>query len=290
MKIGIMGVGFVGGATAHVLKKKHILYLYDKYKPPYNSEQNLEDLAKNSEVVFICVPTPMKNNGAIDYSNINNSIKSLLDKTNKFQRDPKDLLIIIRSTAVSGTTDQLAKEYPFRFAFNPEFLREKYAIEDIEKTDRIVIGANDPQSKSQLEEIYKPVFPNAKYIKVDRKTAEMIKYVANGMLTGQIALANEFYQICKSVGVDYDLVKNTILLDERIGRNIDVPGPDGDFGFGGKCFPKDLNALIYLSRENFYRPYLLEEIWRLNERVRKNKDWLNIEGATSNKNFGENIK
>lgn len=109
----------------------------------------------------------------------------------------------------------------------------------------------------------------------------MIKYSANVFLTGQVALANEIYQVCHSLGVDYDTVKEAILLDDRIGTNIDVPGPDGDFGFGGKCFPKDLNALIYLARENMYRPYLLEEIWRLNERVRKNKDWLNIEGAVS---------
>jgi len=77
-------------------------------------------------------------------------------------------------------------------------------------------------------------------------------------------------------------------MDDRIARNIDVPGPDGKLGFGGKCFPKDLNALIYLAREKMYRPYLLEEIWRLNEKVRKNKDWWDIPGATSeNKDFGK---
>lgn len=287
MEIGIIGVGFVGGATAHVLKKNHNLYLYDKYKPPYNKEENLENLARNSECVFLCVPTPMQISGAIDYSNIYNSIDSLLDKVTLLNKDPKNLLLIVRSTAVSGTTDKLAQRYPFRFGFNPEFLREKYALEDMERTNRIILGANDKESLAQMESLYLPIFPNAKYVKVDRKTAEMIKYVANGMLTGQVALANEFYQICKNVGVDYNTIKETILLDERIGKNLDVPGPDGELGFGGKCFPKDLNALIYLARENMYRPYLLEEIWRLNEKVRKNKDWLNIEGATSDKNFNE---
>src|SRR3989338_9713092 len=104
----------------------------------------------------------------------------------------------------------------------------------------------------------------------------MIKYAANVMLAGQIALANEIYQICNHVGVDYTVVKETILQDSRIGRNLDVPGPDGNLGFGGKCFPKDLNALIYLAREHMYRPHLLEEVWRLNERVRTDLDWLNI--------------
>ena len=287
MELGIIGVGFVGGATAHVLEKAHHLYLYDKYKAPYNSDRDLEQLAENSECAFICVPTPMQNSGAIDYSNIYNTLDSLLEKTEKVKRNPQDLLAIIRSTAVSGTTDSLAEKYPFRFAFNPEFLREAHAIEDMENTNRVVIGANDERSMNQVEQIYKPIFPNVNYIEVNRDTAEMIKYAANAMLTSQIAVANEIHQICNAVGVDYDLVKKAILLDERIGRNIDVPGPDGDLGFGGKCFPKDLNALIYLARENLYRPYLLEEVWRLNEKVRKNKDWLDIDGATSRKNFNE---
>lgn len=287
MNIGIVGVGFVGGATAHVLKGKHNLYLYDKYKEPYNSQKNLEELAKNSECAFICVPTPMQPSGAISYTNIHNSISQLLEKTEKAKRDPKDLVVIIRSTAVSGTTDELAEKYPFKFAFNPEFLREKYAIEDMENTDRVVIGANDFETSKKVEEIYRPIFPNAEYIFEDIKTAEMIKYMANVMLAIQVAGGNEFYQICKVMGIDYDRVKNAVLLDKRIGRNLDVPGPDGDFGFGGKCFPKDLNALIYLAREHMYRPYLFEEVWRLNERVRKDKDWLKIEGATSSKNFEE---
>ncbi len=152
-------------------------------------------------------------------------------------------------------------------------------------TNRVVIGANRDEDYNKVKEVYEPLFPNANYIRVDRKTAEMIKYAANVILTGQIAIANEIYQICKAVKIDYNKVKETILLDNRIGTNINVPGHDGNFGFGGKCFPKDLNALIYLARGNMYRPYLLEEIWRLNERVRKDKDWLEIPGATSENNF-----
>ena len=301
MKIGIVGVGFVGGSTARVLHPHHQLYLYDKYQTPgwcnekgnewanspINTLRSLETIAKESEAVFISVPTPMKPSGAIDYTNIHSSVGDLLDSTNKAGRNPQDILVIIRSTAVSGTTDELAEKYPFRFAFNPEFLREKYALEDMQNTDRVVLGSNDKRSLEQAEAVYKPVFPNAKYVLTNTKTAEMIKYMANGMLTGQIALANEFYQICEAMEIDYNLVKEAILLDERIGRNLDVPGPDGDLGFGGKCFPKDLNALIHLAREHEYRPHLLEEVWRLNEKLRKNKDWLNITGATSDNNFRE---
>ncbi|MDP2672895.1 MAG: hypothetical protein Q8O84_03730, partial [Nanoarchaeota archaeon] len=238
-------------------------------------------ILKKSEAVFISVPTPMKPSGEIDYSSIHNSLEILLENTS----EPRPL-VVVRSTAVSGTTDKLEKDYPFNFAFNPEFLREKHALEDMKNTDRIIIGANRKKDYTKVKQIYEPLFPKANYIFVDRKTAEMIKYASNVMLAGQVALANEIYQICKSSGIDYNKIKKTLLLDERIARNIDVPGPDGEFGFGGKCFPKDLNALIYLSRDKNYRPYLLEEVWRLNEKVRTNKDWLEIPGATSgNNNF-----
>jgi len=284
MKIGFIGVGVVGAATKEVLSKVHEIFPYDKYKEPYNSENNLKDLAKNSEVVFLCVPTPMKPSGEIDYSSVYNSLDMLTETLKESGRDPKEILLVVRSTAVSGSTDKLAERYGFRIVFNPEFLTEKNAIEDMKNTDRIVIGANSLEDYQKVYQVYHPIFPYARYMYVDRKTAEMIKYCANVMLTGQVALANELYQVCTAFGVNYDTVKEVILFDGRIGKNINVPGHDGDFGFGGKCFPKDLNALIYLAREHMYRPYLLEEIWRLNERVRKDKNWLDISGATSKNN------
>jgi len=286
MNIGIIGMGFVGGTTANVFSKAHKIFPYDKYKEPYCSKENIEELSNNSEIVFICVPTPMKPSGEMDYSAIYDSLDLLTKEAKEKCRNPEDILVVVRSTAVSGTTDKLAETYPFHFAFNPEFLREKHALEDMENTNRIVIGANNEKDYMKVAEVYKPLFSNAKYISCSIKEAEMVKYSANVMLTLQIAGANEIYQICKATGIDYNKIKETILLDDRIGRNIDVPGNDGDLGFGGKCFPKDLRALTYLARECGYGPYLLEEAWRLNERVRKNKDWLNIPGATSeNKDF-----
>ena len=287
MNIGVIGMGFVGGNTAKVFGEKHEIFPYDKFKSLYNSGERLKKLAEESEVVFLCVPTPMKKSGEIDYSPIYNSLDLLKEVCEEVERNPEKILVVIRSTAVSGTSDLLALRYPFHFAFNPEFLREKHAYEDMRNADRIVIGVEDEDSKEKMLNVYKPIFPDAVYIITNRKTAEMIKYAANVFLASQIGIANEIYQICKVLGIDYGEVKNAVLQDKRIGRNIDVPGPDGDIGFGGKCFPKDLNALIYLAREHMYRPYLLEEVWRLNERLRKNIDWLNIAGAVSENNkFG----
>ena len=287
MKIGIIGYGFVGGTTGEILSKAHEIFPYDKYKKPFNEAECLHDLAKNSELCFICVPTPMKRSGGIDYSPIRNSIDTLLEATKAADRNPKDILVTIRSTAVSGTTDSLAKAYPFKFAFNPEFLREKHALEDMANTNRVVIGANDPESAEKLKSVYMPLFPEAKYIVVDTKTAEMVKYAANVLLTMQISAANELYGICKATGVDFNTVKDTVLLDPRIGRPIDVPGPDGDFGFGSKCFPKDLNALIHLAREHGYRPNFFEAAWDLNLKVRKKRDWESIPGAVSDDNVSQ---
>ena len=288
MKIGVIGYGFVGSTTGEVLSSVHEVFPYDKYKKPYCEKECLRSLAENSDLCFICVPTPMEKSGEMNYSAVKNSIESLLETTKEVGRNPKDILVTIRSTAVSGTTDSLAETYPFKFTFNPEFLREKHALEDMRATDRVVIGANDSESAERLRAVYQPLFPDAKYIMVDVKTAEMIKYAANVMLTMQIAAANELFGVCKATGVDFEKVKDAILHDHRIGRNIDVPGPDGDFGFGGKCFPKDLNALIYLARENGYRPNFFESAWDLNLKVRKNKDWENIAGAVSeNENFAK---
>ena len=286
MNIGLIGMGFVGGTTAKVLSEKHEIFPYDRYKTPHNTQDCINEIAKKAEVVFICVPTPMKKSGEIDYEPMHHSLGLLENACKKVGRDPQEILITVRSTAVSGTTDSFAKKYRFKFSFNPEFLREKHASEDMKNTSRIVLGVEDDQSEQKLRQVYGPLFPNARVIITDRKTAEMIKYAANATLTAQVMIANELYKICQPLGIDYDTVKKTIQLDERIARNMDVPGHDGEFGFGGKCFPKDLNALIYLARENMVRPHLLEEVWRSNLEIRKNKDWLDIAGAVSeNKDF-----
>ena len=143
----------------------------------------------------------------------------------------------------------------------------------------------DKESERTLMEIYKPIFPNAHYTIVDRKMAEMIKYAANVTLTSQIIIANVIEQICVAQGINYNLLREEILRDKRIGTNTKVPGPDGKHGFGGKCFPKDLRALTYLARELGALSHLLEEMWRTNLDVREDRDWEDIPGATSGNGF-----
>jgi UDPglucose 6-dehydrogenase len=286
MKVGVYGVGFVGGATADVLEKVHTIYRYDKFKRSYSGAEALDDLVHHSDLVFFCLPTPMNANDSIDYSPMHDSFTDFVTALDRIGRKRKDLLGVIRSTAVSGTTDMFAEKYSLRLAFNPEFLRERTAREDMENTSRIVIGASCGEDAEILRKVYSERFPLAKYHLMGTKDAEMVKYMANGMLAAQIALANEFFDICMAAGINYDLVKETVLEDSRIGQNLAVPGPDGQRGFGGKCFPKDLNALRAWARDKGFNPWLLDAIWRKNLEVRGEHDWLGIPGATSgNKDF-----
>lgn len=277
-RVGVIGYGVVGKAFVDVFKDKVKIFIYDKYIPEYN---NPERVVKNCSIVFVAVPTPMYEDGSIDIS----AVKDVLETILKVKIPRKKLPIVaIRSTIVPGTTAKLQKEFPsLRLVYNPEFLSERNSLADMERTDRVVIGGPVKYCK-KVEEIYRLAFPYARYIITDTTTAEMIKYAANVTLAGQVMIANELYQICQRLNVDWAFVRNAIILDPLIGRNTKVPGPDGDMGFGGKCLPKDLNALIHRAKELGYNPELLIQIWKSNLKVRKNRNWTVIKGATSKRN------
>ena len=268
MKVGLIGVGAVGVATTKGFEKAHELFLYDKFKKGYLT---LKEVANNSEAIFISVPTPMTKSGRIDLSAVYESVEAL----EEYLAPDDETVIIVKSTAVSGSTDKLTQRFPRRkFAVNPEFLREVSAEEDFLKNERVIIGVKEDRVFEKVKRIYTEAGFKCPIIKTSFRIAEMVKYVSNCFLATKTSFANEIYEICQVLDVDYNEVVRLLLYDSRIGKSHwQVPGPDGDRGWGGKCFPKDLNALIYLAREHHVRPYLLEEAWRTNLRYRKNKDW-----------------
>jgi len=279
MKIGFIGMGFVGGATYELINKNFETVGYDKFKEPYTENKN-----KLSEcsVFFIALPTPMKKDGENDLSYIYEGMNLL--KNLQLKEKP---IVVIRSTMAPGSTGKLSKEFDeFEFVFNPEFLRERHALEDSKNMNRVVLGCEHDSAFQKIKEIYKTFLPDAKYFQTSFKTSEAIKYAANTFLATQVIMANEFYKISEKSGVSYQDIIEVLDLDERIGKNLKVPGPDGDFGFGGKCFPKDVNALIKYSESLGYDPKFFKEVWESNKRLRNNTDWKDIAGATSeNKNF-----
>lgn len=267
-------MGIVGGTLAKILKPYHQLELYDKFKKGYDKLD--EEKFGECEVIFICVNTPMKISGEVDLTAVKETAEAVKLIQQMALGEPYKA-IVIKSTAVSGTTEELAKKYRcynLDYVFNPEFLTARSSYKDFKNTDRIILGTNSKKAFNIVRRVYKEAGFKCPIKMTDFKTAEMVKYVSNTFLATKTMLANEIYSICKKLKVKYDEVIRLLLLDTRIGKSHwSVPGPDGDRGFGGTCFPKDLNALIYLAKEKGYDAHLLKEVWRSNLQVRKKKDW-----------------
>ena len=274
MKIGILGQGYVGSAIKIGFEKKYKkLNTFDKYKESSSTVSSLEELTKSSNIIFICLPTPMKENGECDIGIVEKEII----KIDQNSTEPK--IIVIKSTVPPGTTKKIdTKSKNINIVFNPEFLTEQNFIEDFKKQNRIVIGGNE-KSVQVIEEVYKRVFPTTTIIKTDATTAEMIKYLTNTFLATKVSFANEIKMICDKIDVDYDEVVEYSLYDKRLGNSHwAVPGPDGKLGFGGSCFPKDINALIYFAKEKGLDLDLLQSVWETNLKVRPEKDWEDLKG------------
>lgn len=280
-KIGIIGYGTLGLACETGFQNIADVRVHDKFK----DTESLDSVVKHSEIIFLCLPTPMdKNTGACD----TRVVESVCKEINKIIKKSK--IIVIKSSVIPGTTQRLQEKYKnHTFVFNPEFLREKTFIQDFMQQDRIILGSyfdgkrlNIPSLLVSFYEKFVLTQKNpAAIIHVDSKIAEMTKYVANCFLMTKVVFFNEMYEICKAANIKYDAVKNLVVLDERIGAShTSVPGHDGQFGSGGSCFPKDINALIHYAKEIGCDPLVLESIWAKNCLVRESYDWEKIPGVT----------
>ena len=274
--IGIVGQGFVGNAIYEGFKSYYKVLTYDKYLEE-KSNVSLDVLVKSSNIIFICVPTPMSevgrcHTGIVEevLSNIDNLCKSF---------DIEEKICVIKSTVIPGTTKKFNKKFKsLSVVFSPEFLTEANSISDWKNQSRIVLGGYY-KITTRIKPIFTKVFPKIPIVKTDSDYAEMVKYVTNTFLSTKVAFANEIYQICKSLDVDYDKVIEYAQYDDRLGKSHwSVPGPDGDFGYGGHCFPKDLSALICLSEDLGVNPIVLNAIKEKNNVVRNNRDWEEMEG------------
>lgn len=278
MKIGIVGNGFVGSAIIHgfVLHTDDIL-IYDKDKS--KSTHTLYEIAQQSDIVFICVPTPMFKTGECDLS----IVEEVVDEICSFKDRNRDLVVVIKSTVVPGTVEGLAEKFPeIDFVFNPEFLTERRARLDFINTSRVVLGGTSQLALEKVESLYRIRFPYVKIVKTDFGTAQLIKYMANCFFATKISFMNEMKQICDAIDGNWDEAMDGFISDGRIGNShIDVPGHDGSLGFGGKCFPKDINAMISKSLELGINPTVMIAAWEKNLEVRDDLDWLRIKGAVS---------
>ena len=270
MNIGIIGYGFVGRATGEGFSSnpKNKVFWFDKFK---KSPNTFDEVIEKSDYIFICVPTPMfRNYSGMDMSIVEGVLDLIVPKVSGTSK-----IIIFKSTSLPGTTAKYAKKYPkVNFAMNPEFLTQNKAKEDFMRPARTVIGISEKRIGDRLRQLYKTILPkDQKYFITDPTSAEVIKYMSNLILASKVLLANEFYDIAQKVGANYLDVRAAVEADPRIGRHLGVPGPDGDRGFGGACFPKDMVGILGLSKDLGVDVSALDAVWKKNLKIRKNRDW-----------------
>jgi len=254
LKIGICGVGMVGGAVKRYFESKGIKpFLYDNG----NSQQGSIEELNRADVVFICVPTPFDKEKGFDLSFVEESCQNV--RGNK--------IIIIKSTVLPGTTEQLQKKYPqHKFLFNPEFLTEITAEQDMNYPDRQIIGYTEI-SHSIAGKIMQ-IMPLAPFESIMPATeAEMVKYFGNTWFAAKVIFANQIYDLCQKLEIDYNRVMESAAADKRIGRSHLEPLHKGYRGYGGKCLPKDIRALIQFADQQGINLKLHKTVEQINNEL-----------------------
>lgn len=254
-KIGIYGVGMVGGALRRYFEKKpnYKLFLYDK-----KGTGSLDELNK-ADYIYICLPTPSKKDGSCDTTILEKAIAQIKGEK----------IVIIKSTVPPGTTDKLQNKYPqHRFLFNPEFLTEETADNDLSFPDRQIIGYTKESytiAKDVIQQL--PLAPFERI--VPAKEAEMSKYFNNTWFSTKVIFANQMYDACQKLKIDYDIVRDIASADKRIGRTHLEIFHKGYRGYGGKCLPKDTKAF-----NKFANSPLLRTVDKLNENLSNRRSGL----------------
>ena len=274
MNIGIIGQGFVGNAIYQKLKKYYKVFTYDIQAKLCNSD--LDEVLNRCKIIFVCLPTPMNKDGSCNLDILDNTLETI----NKASIDVEGRIVVIKSTIIPGSTHNFQLKYRYvDLVFNPEFLTEANAVDDFENQTRLLLGG-PKRATTKIKQIFSAAFRKTpRIIKTDAKTAELVKYVTNTFLATKVSFANEIYQLCESLDLDYDKIIEYATLDPRLGdSHWGVPGPDGDFGFGGHCFPKDLAAIIEITKENNITNNVLKAAQTTNNTVRSNRDWEKMKG------------
>ncbi|MCC6402193.1 MAG: UDP-glucose/GDP-mannose dehydrogenase family protein, partial [Flavobacteriales bacterium] len=225
---------------------------------------DLKEAVAQAQVIFLALPTPPGEDGSAD-------LKYVLGVADDLGRILTDYKVIVdKSTVPVGTAEKVhaalarnAKEELFDVVSNPEFLREGFAVDDFLKPDRVVVGTSSERARKVMEELYKPfVRQGNPIIFMDERSAELTKYAANAFLATKITFMNEIANFCEKVGADVDKVRIGIGTDTRIGKRFLFPG----IGYGGSCFPKDVQALAHSGDEAGYTFEIIRSVMAVNER------------------------
>ena len=280
-KIGVVGNGFVGAAVKFGFSPQvgcdAEVRVYDIN--PSKSTHELEETVNKSDFVFLSVPTPANSDGSINID----ILESALSDINEVSE--VDNYILIRSTVVPGTTWALQEKFSnLNLLFNPEFLTERSANFDFINQSRFIIGSGDSDKSALGSKLFSQLIKDrfgecVSVLECTYETAEMIKYMSNCFFATKVSFLNEMYQIAKKCEVNWQQAVDGFVADGRIGHShLNVPGHDGKFGFGGSCFPKDIQAMIDFSETMGVDAKVLKAVWKKNLEIRPEQDWKNLKG------------
>ena len=251
MKIGISGIGFVGGAMVESFKQKGYtedvdLFVYDKFK---NGGIGLFDNLLKTDILFLALPTPYnKDTKCYDLGPIHENMQILMDSGYSGA-------VVMKSTVEPLTTQEMSDRYKLQLVHNPEFLTARTAFQDFHNQKHIVLGKSSTCSDEvfgNVQKFYKDNYPQADISVCNCTESESMKLFVNCFYATKVQFFNELYLLSNEIGCNYDTVKNLMLNNGWINpMHTDVPGPDGKLSYGGMCFPKDTNALLeYTKRFN----------------------------------------
>jgi len=253
-KTGVIGVGMVGGALAKVLNQP---FLYDKYKNIGSPQE-----VNKAEVIFICVPTPFSPKKGCDLSYVEDAFKIIKGRK----------IVVIKSTVPPGTTEKFQKKYPqHKVLFNPEFLTEETADQDMKYPDRQIVGYTKKSYNVALDVLR--LLPLAPFERIIPATeAEVVKYFGNAWFATKVVFANQMYDLCERLNLDYDRIKECTAADKRIGPSHLEIFHKGYRGYGGKCLPKDTKTLITEAEKLGVDLKLLKIVDELNQLLINGRD------------------
>ena len=278
MKIGIIGRGFVGSAVEFGFSPQTgcdadvKVYDKDKSKSIHSLSETLE-----SDFIFVSVPTPSNSDDSINLDIVYSAFDEMNQRNNR-----NDNVFLLRSTVTPGTTRKLQEAYPnLNIVFNPEFLTERSARFDFVNQSRFILGG-DEHNVEKVSKLYRWRFGKTiSIIQTNYETAEMIKYMNNCFFATKVSFLNEMYQIADKCGANWEDALEGFVRDGRIGHShLSVPGPDGKFGFGGSCFPKDVRAMKSFAKELNINTQVLDGVWDKNLEVRPEQDWKELKGRS----------